>query len=399
MSDTTSSFAQRGGEKRHFDHEDMDYYLSWIMGRDVYEGSNAEECLAVAERITDGDVDSWQREWQAQAEQTEQQAAAALDGGQTAVARGAYLRACTYYRAPLFMMKPDAPVFTSNEQKIEACFRQAAQLFESPIEPVQVTFEGHQLRGYFWSPDASGEARPTLVVFGGIETFAEDCYFMMGSAGPARGYNVLTVDLPGQGTTPRQDLHFGARMERPVAAVLDYALSRPEIDPEQLAVFGFSWGGHIVFKAGRYDDRVKAMIANPPMPNVFRSALAQQQGVDRSDPVAKVVFSQIAWRMGLKISLNPMDIARRIGKAYDYLVNGRVDPSQVPCPVLCLAGQGEAPVTLKIARECDEQLPHPQSRLVIFTQADGSEAHCQVDNLPLANSTIFDWLDSVFAQA
>jgi alpha-beta hydrolase superfamily lysophospholipase len=233
-------------------------------------------------------------------------------------------------------------------------------------------------------------------VFGGIETFAEDCYFMVGSSGADRGYNLMTVDLPGQGVNPDKGLYFGAKMEFPVKAALDYALSRPEVDGERLAIFGFSWGGHIVFKGAQHDPRIKAMIANPPMPNVFRAVLAQQQGHNRNHPISRIVFDQIVWRMGLKISFNPKDSARRMGKAYDYFFHGKADPRKIACPTLLLAGEGEAAVTLQIARECYEQLPHPKKKLVIFTKEQGGEAHCQVNNPALPNGVIFDWLDVVF---
>jgi pimeloyl-ACP methyl ester carboxylesterase len=396
MEDQQTSLAQRSREKLHFEHADMDYYLSWIIGREIYAGSERGECMETAARIQNGNIDSWQREWGALAAQVEAEADAVLKNGDSAAARGAYLRASTYYRAPLFVMKRQAADFDSLHAKMQTCFRNAAVLFDPPIAPIEVAFDGHALPGYFWKPDSSAQKRPTLIVFGGIETFAEDCYFMLGSSGTARGYNLMTVDLPGQGLNPDQGLYFGARMEIPVKAVLDYAISRPEVDGERLAIFGFSWGGHIVFKGAAYDSRIKAMIANPPMPNVFRAVWAQQQGTDRRDPITRTVFDQIVWRMGLKVSFNPKDIARRFGKAYDYFFNAKVAPRQIPCPTLCLAGEGEAAVTLQIARECYEQLPHPKKKLVIFTRQQGSEAHCQVDNLALPNGVIFDWLDEVF---
>jgi pimeloyl-ACP methyl ester carboxylesterase len=218
---------------------------------------------------------------------------------------------------------------------------------------------------------------------------------MIGSSGPQHGYNVITADLAGQGMNPDKGLHFGARMEITAKALVDYALSRPEVDPDCLALFGFSWGGHVAFKAARFDSRIKAMIANPPMPNVFRSVLAQQKGHNRHDPISRKAFDQIVWRFGLKISLNPKDIAARFAKAWDYLTNGNVDVSQVSCPTLLLAGEGEAPVTLDIIRECYKKLPNPQKEMVIFTKEQGGEAHCQVNNLALPNQTIFDWLDRV----
>jgi pimeloyl-ACP methyl ester carboxylesterase len=342
-------------------------------------------------------VESWHREWLALASRVEAEAETAMSSGDPAKARGAYLRACSYYRAPLFIMRREAPEFMPAHEKMVTCFRKAAALFDPPLEQIEVSFEGYKLPGYLWKADDSPQKRPTLIVFGGIETFAEDCYFMIGSAGAEHGYNLITVDLPGQGLNPDSGLYFGAKMERPVKAVLDYALSRPEVDAQRLAVFGFSWGGHIVFKGAQHDERIKAMIANPAMPNVFRAVLAQQQGHDRSDPLARIVFDQIVWRMGLKVSFNPKDIARRMSKAYDYFFNGKADPRKILCPTLCLAGEGEAAVTLQIARECYEQLPNPKKKLVIFTREQGGEAHCQVNNLALPNGVIFDWLDEAFA--
>jgi pimeloyl-ACP methyl ester carboxylesterase len=397
MATQQTAIAQRSQEKIYFDHKDMDYYLSWVMGRQIYDGSATNECLETAARIMNGDATSWQRAWLDLAQRVEDHAKSCDANGAVVEARNAYLRACTYYRAPLFMMAPQASAFHDTWQKMQACFQAAASLFDPRIEPIQVPFQGQLLPGYFWKGDAHSQARPTLMMIGGIETFAEDCYFMTGHTGERRGYNVMTVDLPGQGTNPDRGLFFGARMEVPVRATIDYALSRPDVDADHLALFGFSWGGHIVFKAAQHDSRIKAMIANPAMPNVFRAVLAQQRGHNRNDPIARKVFDQIVWRMGLKISLNPRDIARRVAKAYDYLVYGKADPHKIQCPTLCLAGEGEAPITLQIARECVAQLPHPANKLVIFTRAEGGEAHCQVNNLALPNRVMFDWLDTVFA--
>ena len=398
MNAETTSFAQRSLEKIHFDHKDMDYYLSWILGREIYNGSNREECLATAQRITNADAESWYSAWSALAEQVQREAESALEKGDRAAARNAFLRACTYHRAPLFIMGPKHPDFYRHWQNMQSCFRRAAELSDPVIEPIEVPFGEHTLPGYFWQVDDSKTPRPTLVVVGGVETWAEDCYFMIGPAGAERGYNVITADLAGQGMNPDQGLHFGARMEATARALVDYAFSRPEVDQERLALFGFSWGGHIAFKAARFDPRLKAMIANPPMPDVFRSVLAQQKDHNRHDPISRTAFDQIVWRFGLKISFNPRDIAARFGKAWDYLTNGKVDVSQIRCPALLLAGEGEAPVTLAIVRECYEKLPDPKKKMVIFTREQGGEAHCQINNLALPNRTMFDWLDEVLIE-
>lgn len=387
--------AQRSTRKLYFDHKDMDYYFAWIVGRGLYEGSDREECFAVASRIPNADVAAWRREWAAAAGRTVAQAEAARASGDTEGARKAYLRACTYYRAPLFIMSPHEPGFLDYWRRMHDAFRAAAALFDPPIEAVEVPFKGRRLAGYFWKVDASAEPRPTILLVGGLETFAEDCYFLLDRAAAERGYNVLTVDLPGQGVNPYRGLYLEARMEVPMKVVVDYALSRPEVDPDRLVTQGISWGGHIVFRAAAHDPRLKAMIANPPMPDVFRATWAQQQGHDRSDPVGRIVFSQIAFRFGVRISLNPVDIGRRVVKVYQYLTSGKTRVSDIRCPVLCLAGEGEAPITLTIARETIERLPNPRSKLRIFTREEGGEAHCQIDNLALPNETMFAWLAEV----
>jgi pimeloyl-ACP methyl ester carboxylesterase len=396
MMNETTSFAQRSQKKIYFDHQDMDYYFSWILGREIYDGSDRQECISAAQGIRNADAISWHREWSLLANRVENQAEIALIINKRDIARKAFLRACTYHRAPLFIMGRDNPGFYRHWRSMQACFRKAAQLFNPAIEPIEVPFQEHTLPGYFWKVDQSDTPRPTLIVVGGVETWAEDCYFMVGPAGPAQGYNVITADLAGQGMNPDKGLHFGARMEVTARALVDYALSRPDVDQERLALYGFSWGGHIAFKAARFDPRIQAMIASPPMPDVFRSVLAQQKGHNRHDPISRVAFDQIVWRFGLKISFNPKDIAARFRKAWDYLTNGKVDVSRIQCPVLLLAGEGEAPVTLDITRECFEQLPNPRKKMVIFTREQGGEAHCQVDNLGLPNRTIFEWLESVW---
>lgn len=390
-----TAFAQRSLEKIYFDHKDMDFYLAWILGREAYAGSEPKECLETAKQITNADAQSWYTAWAALAQRAQAQAQQALHLGLRDTARQAFLRACTYYRAPLFIMSQQHPDFYAYWEKMHACFQQAAALFDPPIEAITVPFQGRNLPGYFWKVDAGQTPRPTLLVVGGVETWAEDCYFMVGPVGPTRGYNVLTADLAGQGLNPDQGLHFGARMEVSARALVDYALTRPEVDANRLALFGFSWGGHIAFKAARFDSRLKTIIANPPMPDVFRAVWAQQKGHNRHDPISRTAFDQIVWRFGLKISLNPRDIAARFAKAWDYLTHGKVDPRQITCPALLLAGEGEAPVTLDITRACYAQLPNPKKKMVIFTQAQGGALHCQVNNLALPNQVMFDWLDEV----
>jgi hypothetical protein len=138
------TIAQRSRKKLHFVHKDMDYYFSWILGREIYDGADSGECFEAAAHIEDGDPESWQREWRSLAERVEALAQSALSAGNQDQARRAYLRACTYYRAPLFMMLPTVPAFREHWRKLHDCFQQAARLFALPIESVQILYKHHR---------------------------------------------------------------------------------------------------------------------------------------------------------------------------------------------------------------------------------------------------------------
>lgn len=385
--------AQRSRQRTYFGHAEMDYYFSWILGRQTLGACESGECFAVASAISDGDPESWQREWLAIAKRVEYRAEISLQGGHFVSAREAYLRASTYYRAPLFIMAPQNPAFHENWGKSQACFRKAAALFDPPIEQLEVPYKGKRLPGYLWKADASDVRRPTVIVIGGMETFAEDAYFMTGGLGTRRGYNLLTADIPGQGLTPDHGMRLGAKAEVPIRAVVDYALSRPEVDADRLALFGFSWGGNMALRAGQHDRRIKALVANPPMYHLWRAARSQQRGHGKGDPLGATVFEQIRWRFGAG------SVFQRLGLAYEFFTGAKANCRKIECPTLCMAGEGEAQELVTQAYECYESLPNPKKRLAILTKEEGGEAHCQVNNLSLLNQVIFDWLDEVFGDA
>jgi hypothetical protein len=56
MSNENTAFAQRSAKKIHFDHKDMDYYLPWMMGREIYDGSDRTELLETARKIPNADI-------------------------------------------------------------------------------------------------------------------------------------------------------------------------------------------------------------------------------------------------------------------------------------------------------------------------------------------------------
>ena len=95
------------------------------------------------------------------------------------------------------MMDPANLLFREHWRNMQASFRQAAALFDPPFEAVEAPYRDKALPGYFCRAKSGSGRWPTLIIVGGIETFAEDLHFMAAPVALNRGFNVLAVNLPG----------------------------------------------------------------------------------------------------------------------------------------------------------------------------------------------------------
>jgi alpha-beta hydrolase superfamily lysophospholipase len=239
-------------------------------------------------------------------------------------------------------------------------------------------------------------------MIGGGETCAEELYFWIGPAGIRRKYHILLVDLPGQGRTPFDGLFFRTNTEVPIKAVVDYTLTRPEVDAERLALFGISGGGYMVSRALPFEKRIKACVASAPIVDIYRlvmteipSVLLKTPGFIRdaltklvglSNPLPGIAIEKFCWQAGVSTLSEALAMARQ----------ARVERiEEITCPVLCIVGEGESDAQKAQAREFYNALQSPKA-MREFVAAEGADAHCQINNLSLLQQVVFDWLDEVF---
>jgi len=248
----------------HFKTPAFEFAFQWILGAQTNGGSEIGECFYAASLIRENESQSWVDVWADLARTVERRAAAALSAGHEVSARENYLRAYAYFRAALMFIDPfETETAKSAWLRAVECFRKAAALMNPLVEPVAVPCDdGTHLPGYFIaSPNDVKAKRKTVIVVGGADTFVEDMYIFIGSGAVKRGYNVLLVDTAGQGGLPFEGSFMRPDTEVQFAKVVDYALSRPEVDPDQLVAYGISAGGYIVPRALTVERRVKAAVA------------------------------------------------------------------------------------------------------------------------------------------
>ncbi|WMJ89179.1 alpha/beta hydrolase family protein [Anaerocolumna sp. MB42-C2] len=386
--------AHRQFYKVYFEDNSMDFAFQLALGTVRNGGGEIGEMFYTAAQIEDYNPDSWAEEWPRMAERVERKAKQAEADGHVVSAREFYIRASTYYRTALFALTPDNPGFLAVYYKSMTCFIKAATLLEPQIELIKIPFENTFLPGCFSKAETNAEKKKTIIAIGGGETFFTDLYLHLGPSANKRGYHFMTVDLPGQGILPMEGHFFRADSEIPLNAVVDYALSRPDVDGERLAVYGASGGGYYVPRAAAFDKRIKACVTNYAIIDIQRimKEMAIQSDEVKMSPFNIRMFQLMAWRNGLSYD----DMVGMIDLTKDF----SVDPEKIHCPFLNVTSEGEYanPATQKMQDEFFMLVRNIEKKMIVTAFEDGAGAHCLGENTGLLSALVFDWLDEIFQE-
>jgi dienelactone hydrolase len=247
-----------------FDNESFSFETLRTAGFAAYGGADLGEVLATARQIREGDEASWHQAWKATAQRVAEIGEQARASGHCVSAREALLQASNYYRtASDFLLErpatdPEMTVLSAGQRDT---FAAAAALFDTPVHDVAIPYEDTTLPAYLFLVDDSGAARPTIIYNSGYDSTREESYYAIAAAALRRGYNVLAFDGPGQGDALReQKLLMRPDWEAVITPVIDYALTRGEIAPDKIVLFGYSLGGYLVARAAAFEHRVAALI-------------------------------------------------------------------------------------------------------------------------------------------
>ena len=112
-----------------------------------------------------------------------------MQGGHTVSARTKLLRASTYYDHASAQSPgtKDPTRYTTLWEHSRKCWDRAVEIFECPVEKVQIPYEGTTLEGYLFTPaHASGEPRPTIILNNGSDGPVVSMWSLGGRAAVAR---------------------------------------------------------------------------------------------------------------------------------------------------------------------------------------------------------------------
>jgi dipeptidyl aminopeptidase/acylaminoacyl peptidase len=362
----------------------MSYQFRRSLGETQPGGGTVSECLQAASRMVPGDAESWHTEWTRLADKNFRLAEESERQGHVLTARSAWLRATDYYRSAEFWLAADDPRRLDTFTRCEESFRRAGRYFTPPVETVEVPYEdGAVLYGYFLrAPRTSAARQPVLIAMGGLDSFKEEMYFMVGQGALERGISCLFVDGPGQGGTLRRE-HLTTRpdYEVPIGACIDYLATRDDVDPDRIAVSGSSLGGYYAARAGSHEHRLAAVVSHGAIWDIHE--LWKDQGEDFG------IAGHIKWVFGADT------LAEAVEKARPFTLDGQLE--HMRCPYLIVHGGHDVLGVAAATRTADYARSHgvDVTFRLVSEEETGAE-HCQHDNPTLGMEIIGDWLASVF---
>lgn len=391
--------------------ENFHFEILRAMAAAPYEGADIGDVLMAANKIKAGDFESFYNAFNDLAVRTEKNARA-IDARKYPVsARQGLFKASTYYRSADFYLHGNwsDPRINSLWAKQRSTFDDAIAMLPVPGKRVTIPSKdgSFQIPAIFYGSGLPGR-RPTIIMCNGYDGSQEEMYHMVGKAVTDRGMNVITFEGPGQPTVRReQNLGFTYEWEKAVSPVIDWAISRREVDRHAIGALGFSFGGYLMPRAAAFDDRIAAVLAidglydfgaaiyaqfPPELINLYRSGNKQQFDElllgalqDPSTPTSmKWSLEQGLWSFN---TTSPYDW---LGKAVKYNLTDVASKIKVPTFVadaeleMFFPGQPK-----QLADALGDKATH-----YVFKAEDGAGEHCGMGGSVFQNNIILNWFEN-----
>jgi dipeptidyl aminopeptidase/acylaminoacyl peptidase len=332
------------------------------------------------------------RAWTALTDQLAGQAKEAEEAGHTRTAGQIYARATNYLCQAERMLSNSDPNRIPAYRRVLQLQQKAFDLKDPQISRVAIPFEGATLPAYFSPAPLSDDGpAPVVVLVNGLDSTKEHMY----SSGfwaelAARGISCLMLDQPGTGEALRlQELTARIDAETWAGAVVDWLLTRSDVDPARIGIVGWSLGGYYAPRAAAFEKRFAlcaAWGANHDWGAVQRRRL-EREG---ERPVPHY-WEHVLWVWG------QTDLQEFIKFAADVNLDGVVE--NITVPFLIAHGANDRQIPLEYAhRSYDQAVKSPKRELRVFTPEEGATEHIGLDHLPYVSSFIADWVADTFSE-
>jgi pimeloyl-ACP methyl ester carboxylesterase len=314
--------------------------------------------------------------------------------------RGLSLRAAAYLRSAEFYMPERDPRKQRTRHTYLKLMRQVYGVEKK--DQFEIPYAAAVLSGIRMMP--ASQPRGTIVITGGYDSYVEDSLPMLRYFSGA-GYNTIRFDGPGQGAT-LEDGHLPMTHEwhKPLKAVLDY------FKLDDVTLIGISLGGCLALRAAAYEPRIRRVVADDVMTDLFECEMYQLEPGPReqlprlleaaSDEVVDgalehAMKSSLVVEWGIQQGMHVMG-ASSPSAFFRLVQNYRTNDVSplVGQDVLLLAGTEDHFVPLHQFYDQIQSLTHARSLTArLFTRQEQAHEHIQIGNQGLLYRVVKDWIE------
>ncbi len=314
------------------------------------------------------------------ARRREAKAQAAETAEEWVTARQNYFIAAVQYAAAQW------PYDENNEKNLalnlrkRECYLNYAKYADRKVEAAWIPFQGKVLPGWWHLPPGYNGGRiPAVVSIPGMDGFKEASVAMYGDRWLSRGIAVLSVEGPGQ--------YESAVLGIPVSmpnwieaghAIMDWMVTRPEIDPQRIGVVGQSFGSFFATISCASESRYRACAI---------TATCLEPGFHTIFEEASPTFKQRFMYMSGYTDEAAFDEFRK-----SLTWEGHADKIRIP--YLCVAGESDELSPLAHTERLLATLQCPK-RLVVYQDSRHSVGNVPAASLgPAPAVLVADWMNA-----
>ena len=307
-------------------------------------------------------------------------ARAAAEAGHYRTARDAYwVAADTYREAQHAIFEDDNPLKMRLWAKVDACYDRIIEHSDYPIERVEIPWQGVTLAALVHLlPDR--RKAPFVIYVPGMDGTKENGIDPTNNIFHARGFHVLALDGPGQGSSNLRKIRVtDDNYASAGSAAIDYLLQRPELDAGKVVLFGSSMGTYWGSQIAATDPRVRGCAT-------VRACYGPKQHIfNQASPRFKQVFMYMAGihdegefdRLAARMTLD----------AY---------APRIRCPTLMVTGEFDPLCYLEETEAVYEAIPGPKELWVFENEAHSLRGMKAIASLNVY-AFMLDWLNDALA--
>jgi dipeptidyl aminopeptidase/acylaminoacyl peptidase len=320
--------------------------------------------------------------WREAAERHEKLARRAQAEGHNATATYHYDHAIEAYRMaqhPIYY--DDHPVKIALYDKLSEMVDRRSKVASYPIERVEVPFDAGKTISCLFHLLPDRRKAPVVIYVPGMDQTKEVFPRASNNIALSRGFHVLAMDGPGQGSSNLKKIRaVKDNYERAGAAVVSYLLTRPEVDPKKIAIYGISMGSYWALRLSSYDHRAAAVVSSVACFNPNNTIFTQ------SSPRFKQMFMYMA---GYE---DEEKFDREVARG--MTVRGYLD--KVKCPTLLVTGEFDPLCPLEDAIEAYHELKVPKEMWVFENQYHPLWGIANLGGMD-CHDYVLDWLNGLFS--